>query len=291
MLVRAKNRRTRAERQLREKAELDVLLLQRELDLRQNERPPLCRPETAQWDWRCRCGNLVWAGRKHCLMCNSSRAGGYTVTGSTKGQFLTTPAVVVARENQRVVPGYGFQSAGALVRGAPPPTNSGVGGNTTRSADSHRPATFLEAAKRAQATTLSGAETRQVLEPEIAAPQPHHHHLQTHDKDDDREAEDEAIDPTLLEEMGYEEVRRALAKLERALQRRTRRHKNELERAADKQRLIDAQQAELVLLQSTADSTEAEMQDCRASIAELSERQAGRRGQSEDTGASRVSCS
>ena len=48
MPVRAKNRRTRAERQLREKAELDVLLLQRELDLRQNDKPPLCRPETAQ---------------------------------------------------------------------------------------------------------------------------------------------------------------------------------------------------------------------------------------------------
>ena len=71
MPARVKSRRTRAERQLREKAELDVLLLQRELDLRQNEKPPLCRPDTAQWDWRCPCSNLVWAGRKYCLMCNS----------------------------------------------------------------------------------------------------------------------------------------------------------------------------------------------------------------------------
>ena len=175
--------------------------------------------------------------------------------------------MIVARGNQRVVPGYGFQKASAIVRGAPPPSNGEVGGNTTRSTNVQRPATFLEAARRAQAAASGGGHKQQDVVLELASQLVH---------EDAREVEDEAIElaPTLPEEMSYDEVRRALHKLERALQRKTRRHKNETDRVAEKQELIDSHQAELVLLQSIADATMAEMQDCKATIAELSERQA-----------------
>ena len=118
MPVRKANRRAQAERVLREKAEFDVLFLQCELDRRTEQKPPLFRPDTVQWDWRCRCGNVVWSGRRFCPMCNSTRAqGGYTVTGSVKGCFQSTPIVLAARESQRQVPGYGFQVAFASKRG------------------------------------------------------------------------------------------------------------------------------------------------------------------------------
>ena len=44
-----------------------------------------------------------------------------------------------------------------------------------------------------------------------------------HADDDDQEADEEPIevDPTILEDMGYDEVRRALQRLECYLQRRT----------------------------------------------------------------------
>ena len=62
--------------------------------------------------------------------------------------------------------------------------------------------------------------------------------------------------------MGYDEVRRSLHRFQRLLQRKTRRHGNEAALVADKQEPIAAQQAELVLLHSTADATLAEMQEC-----------------------------
>ena len=206
-------------------------------------------------------------------MCNSSRPDGYNVAGSTKGKFLATPAVLAARDSQRVVPGYGFQRASAVVRRAMPPIQSEVGGDTTRSANLQRPASFLEAVNRAQTATSGVGCVGQASEFVLAISQLARENVEDHEAD--REVDDAIeLDPTLPEEMGYEDVRVALVKFERVLQRRTRRHKNEMERVVEKQKLIDSHQAELILLQSTADATMAEMQDCKASIAELSERQA-----------------
>ena len=99
-----------AGRELRERAEMDVVALQRELDLRAMERPPLARPATTQWDWRCACSNIVWSGRKHCPLCFATRnQGGYTITGSVRGVFQSTSNTVAARDVQRQVPGYGLQ--------------------------------------------------------------------------------------------------------------------------------------------------------------------------------------
>ena len=151
MPQRAISRRVRAERELRERVELDVVVLQRELDRRAMERPPLARPATAQWDWRCACSNIVWAGRKHCPMCYATRnQGGYTITGSVRGVFQSTSNTVAARDAQRLVPGYGLQHSCPDRHKRPVQLHGGVekgvGGNTT---PVQRPASFLEAARRA----------------------------------------------------------------------------------------------------------------------------------------------
>ena len=86
--------------------------------------------------------------------------------------------------------------------------------------------------------------------------------------------EDDDLNPTLPEDLDYDNIRRMMLRFERLLQRRTKRHASELAAVADMQQLIAAQQAELVTLQSTADSTFHEMQGFKDSIAELSERQA-----------------
>ena len=123
--------------------------------------------------------------------------------GSIKGQFLTSPAVVDARESQRVVPGYGFQKADVMSRGAPPPVHSGVGGNTTHATSVQRPATFLEAAKRAQNTPSSGAGTLQTAEgvPAFAPPVPKKERDRGDGEEEDGNIE---LDPTLPQEMGYD---------------------------------------------------------------------------------------
>ena len=84
---------------------------------------------------------------------------------------------------------------------------------------------------------------------------------QTLRDDDDLDVDEEAndIDPTIPEDMGYDEVRRSLQKFERLLQRRTRRHGNDAALVADRTELIAGQQAELVSLQSIADATLVEM--------------------------------
>ena len=235
---RIKTRRAQAERELREKAELDVLLLQCELDRRQHEKPPLCRLATAQWDWRCRCGNLVWAGRKHCLMCNSARAqGGYTMTGSVKGEFQSTSAVLHARGNQRLVPGDGLQHASGKSRGQPnlphASAKRGGSGDTTHREASQRPSTFLEAARMAMVAPNSAAVSNPAAQ-------------LLHEENDIQEADEIDVDPTIPEDVSYDDIRRSLRKFESVLQRGTKRHGNKTALVADKQQLIAAQQAELV---------------------------------------------
>ena len=278
MPPRKANRRAQAERELREKAELDVLMLQRELDRRAEQRPPLYRADIVQWDWRCRCGNVVWSGRRFCPMCNATRSqGGYTITGSAKGSFQSTPAVLMARENQRQVPGYGFQIASASKRGRSDrllvdQTKKGVGGNTV---PQQRPTSFLEAA---QTATVAASNSTPMVVHDAAAPAtlaPLTKEAVEQLNDDLQPVdEDQGLDPTIPEDLDYDGVRRSLVKCERVLERRSKRHLNELASVEAKQQMIVTHQAELAVLQATADATLAEMQVCKDTIAELSDRQA-----------------
>ena len=84
--------------------------------------------------------------------------------------------------------------------------------------------------------------------------------------------EDQRLDPTIPEDLDYEGVRNLLVKFERVAQRRTKRHLNELAAVEAKQREIASQQAEFVVLQATADATLAEVQVCKDTLAELSDR-------------------
>ena len=88
------------------------------------------------------------------------------------------------------------------------------------------------------------------------------------------EGETVEVDPAILEEMTYEEVRKSLMKYERLLERRSKRQGHELAAVADQKQLIATQQAALVQLESIADSTLAEVQEIKATIAQLTGRQA-----------------
>ena len=90
----------------------------------------------------------------------------------------------------------------------------------------------------------------------------------------DAEGETVEVDPTIPEEMCYDEVRRSLARYERVLERRTKRHGHEVAAVEDQQQLIATRQSVFVHIQSTADTTLAEMQEIRATIAQLTDWQA-----------------
>ena len=96
------------ERARREHAELRSFLLKQSLDRHIGDKPPVRRHGTQCWDWHCRCGNLVWAGRMSCTRCQGRRADGYTLIGSVRGEMQNTPAPRQPSEQQRQVPGRGL---------------------------------------------------------------------------------------------------------------------------------------------------------------------------------------
>ena len=117
------------------------------------------------------------------------------MTGSVKGAFQSMPSVLAARENQRLVPGYGFQHWVSTNRGQSNPPQRGVGGNTTLIEDFKRPLSFLEAARRATVAQSSAAVSNRDLEVDRVP-------IQTvRDDNADLDADDEAneVDPTIPE--------------------------------------------------------------------------------------------
>ena len=87
-------------------------------------------------------------------------------------------------------------------------------------------------------------------------------------EDNDGQADDdEQANPSLLEKMDHEMVRRATHRYERLLQRRAKRHSFEFAVVEDMQQTISARQVELVALQATADATAAEMQGFKDTVA------------------------
>ena len=97
------------------------------------------------------------------------------------------------------------------VHSNPPTTqaNEVAGGNTARHVTSQRPATFLEAARKANEGTSSSAAAL-VHTPAAIVPCPQ-------EDIDVQGAEDEPceVDPTILEDLSNEEVQRSLVKYEK----------------------------------------------------------------------------
>ena len=112
MPARTTTKMLKMERRLCEAAELDALQLRRTLESQAGQRPHMYRRTTLRRHWRCHCGNLVWSSKTKCPMCSLSRCYGTTAVGSVRGVMQSTAAVVQARGQQRLDPGFGVSQHG-----------------------------------------------------------------------------------------------------------------------------------------------------------------------------------
>ena len=160
-----------AERHKRECAETGAFLLRRRLDTQANVLPPHFRHSTLQWGWMCRWKNIVWTGKALCPIWHASRATGYTLVGSVKGNVQRNVVADYARDRQRQVLGFGApcgngKAAQLNVAGGYAVTSFGP------------PKSFLEAAQKATKTATAPSHSVQPAHDVVA---PSHSHGRARD--------------------------------------------------------------------------------------------------------------
>ena len=266
---------------------------------------PLPRPATAGWDWHCHCGRLNYSGRPSCYGCFGPRKHGATFVGSLRGVPQNTPAARLAVASQARVPESRplgqpttrvqqpvpapTAAANATQRPAAPTKRilqqSGVATAATSVArgsvgagggyasavignaksNTLRPASTATDAKPPPTSEKVSGELPQSASAIMEADNEAQMHA-------DAEEADIEPDPTIAEDLGYDEIRKRLLKCETALRKRQKRHEKELNAVQEMEQYIDEQRSQLAVLQSKADATGSEIHDFAATIASLSAR-------------------
>ena len=253
-----------AERHLREDAEARNAALENHIQAL-TQRPPAPRPGISTlWDWRCNCGRLVYAGKRNCDICGSSRAySGTTVTGSLRGTLQASQVASAAIVRQQRVPGLDPQTYAAIVR-APPrhvqqerhkQQNGGLQGARTSVQPERAKPTKEEPAK---------AETAESEKREVPSSAKQCFETENeHDEDDQTTFEDADADPKVLRFRHINLCRKIEAK-----QKHLERQQESIEEQREE---VARQQANLLELQAAADGTLEKIRELQGQSASIAQ--------------------
>ena len=256
------------------------------------------------------CGRLVYTPKTRCICDEpqNTRPWGATLVGSIRGKQQTSTAARQATVAQASVPIARRASAAPEpsyhVRGQPlqptnreqqqptaPPSAAGAAQRTAptkRASQQTGIAVAATAASRlpvgggyastenanAKSFTSAPASAATATEKTSEVPQSAAAVIEA-DNEAQRQADaieeiDIDPDPTVPEDMGYDEIRKKLLKCEIALRKKQKRHERELKEVREMEQYIQEQQSELSLLQGKADATGSCIQEFAATIAAFS---------------------
>ena len=204
----------KSERVLRQQAEMDNLVLRQQLESQQGIKAPLPWSISATWDWLCPCGNQVYAGRRHCPLCQTPRHQGCTMTGFVRGVMQSNPGALKAQIRQREVPGYvtrvSHASKSPLSSLNPEAIVCGGYASTLQP----RPATWADVARRANDVGRSGnqhKDARPNSAPIVSAPTEAATAAdRVLQEEDDQDIADAPVNPSIPEDMDYDSVKKLL---------------------------------------------------------------------------------
>ena len=260
---------------------------------------PFPRLATAGWDWHCYCGRLNYCGRPKCFGCPGVRKDGATLVGSLRGVPQATPVARLAVAAQDRVPKS--QPLQPTTRVQQPPAATLAATTTAQRAAAttaptkrilHKTSAAAAATAVARDPAAAGggyasaliANTKSSTSVPAATPkenisgeaQSASATIQT-DKQAQMQADapeelDIDPDPTIPEDLGYDEIRKKLLRCETALRKKQKRHERELNEVREMEQYIEEKRTQLAVLQDKADATGSDIQEFAATIAALSAR-------------------
>ena len=154
------------------------------------------------------------------------------MTGFVRGVTQSNPGALKAQIRRREVPGYVARVSHASKSPLSSLNPEAIVGGGYASTLQHRPATWADDARRANDVGRSGnqhKDARPNSAPIVCAPTEAATAVERAlQEEDDQDIADAPVNPAIPEDMDYDSVKKLLFRYDRTLERRVKRHRNEM---------------------------------------------------------------